>query len=356
MSAVDESGAEALESQDPVIRARQTMAHSRVKLVDPVPASAGRGSAAKQARWGLSRRAFLASAGAFGAAVHIGNRNASAASGPVLTSAIPKSGERLPVIGMGSWLTFDVHDDEALRDQRREVLQAFFDGGGAVVDSSPMYGSSEEVIGHCLARIANAEALFSATKVWTLFQSRGVRQMEASRQLWGLDRFDLMQVHNLLDWEAHLETLADWKANGRVRYVGITTSHGRRHRDMEEIMTGEAIDFVQLTYNILDREAEDRLLPLAAELGLAVIVNRPFRQGQLFDYFQRHPLPDWAGEFDCANWAQFLLKFIVSHPAVTCAIPATRRVDHMNENMGAALGRLPDPELRRRMIRFVESL
>jgi diketogulonate reductase-like aldo/keto reductase len=262
----------------------------------------------------------------------------------------------LPVIGMGSWLTFDVRDDRVLRDRRLEVLQAFFDGGGAVVDSSPMYGSSEEVIGYCLSRMADKSALFSATKVWTLFQSRGIRQMEASRRLWGADRFDLMQIHNMLDWEAHLETLVDWKAQGRVRYIGITTSDGRRHNAMAKVMAEQPIDFVQFTYNILDREAERRLLPLAAERGLAVIANRPFRRGALFDYFDRRPLPDWAREFDCANWAQFFLKFIVSHPAVTCAIPATTRVDHMRENMGAALGRLPDPETRERMIRYVEAL
>ena len=302
----------------------------------------------------VSRRAFLASAGAFGAAVQFDS--AVAATGPHLTKAIPNGGERVPVIGMGSSRTFDVRDDRVARGRRREVLQAFFDGGGAMIDSSPMYGSSEEVIGYCLSRLTNREALFSATKVWTLFQSRGVRQMEASQRLWGVERFDLMQIHNLLDWEAHLETLLGWKAEGRVRYIGITTSHGRRHGEVAKIMAAEPIDFVQFTYNILDREAEERLLPLAAERGLAVIVNRPFRRGALFDIFGRYPLPNWAGEIDCANWAQYFLKFVVSHPAVTCAIPATSRVDHMRENMGAALGRLPDPDLRERMIRYVESL
>jgi diketogulonate reductase-like aldo/keto reductase len=294
--------------------------------------------------------------GAFGAAFYLGQGRASAASPSLLTKAIPATGERLPVIGMGSWLTFDVGDDRGARAERREVLQVFFDGGGAVIDSSPMYGSSEEVIGYCLERVANKKALFSATKVWTLFQSRGVRQMKKSERLWGADRFDLMQIHNLLDWEVHLETLIDWKAQGRLRYIGITTSHGRRHDAFEKVMAGQPLDFVQFTYNILDREAERRLLPLAAERGLAVIVNRPFRQGALFDHFEHRPLPDWAREFDCVNWAQFFLKFIVSHPSVTCAIPATTRVDHMRENMGAATGRLPDPELRERMIRYVEEL
>jgi diketogulonate reductase-like aldo/keto reductase len=310
----------------------------------------------KRAKRRLSRRAFLTSLGALGTAAHFGHGSAWAASRPVLTRAIPKTGERLPVIGMGSWLTFDVHDDMVLRDKRLEVLQTFFDEGGAVVDSSPMYGSSEEVIGYCLARLANKHTLFSATKVWTLFRSRGVRQMEASQQLWEVDRFDLMQIHNMLDWETHLETLMVWKAQGRVRYIGVTTSDGRRHDAMEKVMAALPIDFVQFTYNILDREAERRLLPLAAERGLAVIINRPFRRGALFDYFERQPLPEWASEFDCANWAQFFLKFIVSHPAVTCAIPATTRVDHMCENMGAASGRLPDPDMREHMIRYVEAL
>ena len=275
---------------------------------------------------------------------------------PALTKAIPASGELIPVIGMGSWGTFDVRNDMALRDHRAGVLKTFFDMGGGMIDSSPMYGSSQEVIGYCLARLKEKRELFSATKVWTWRQSSGVEQMEESRQLWGVDRFDLMQIHNLLGWEGHLETLLADKAAGRIRYAGITTSHGRRHDDFEEIMAKHPIDFVQLTYNILDRRAESRLLPLATERGLAVIANRPFRRGDLFEYFARHPLPAWASEIDCINWAQFLLKFIVSHPAVTCAIPATSRVDHMVENMGALYGRMPDQEMRERMIRHVESL
>ncbi len=300
----------------------------------------------------LDRRAFLASLGAIG----ISLRRPFAGPPAPLTKPVPATGERLGVIGMGSWLTFDVGDNVARRTKRLQVLRRFFDLGGAVIDSSPMYGTSEEVIGFCLERIADKQALFSATKVWIFAKWLGVLQMESSQRLWGGDRFDLMQIHNLLNWEAHLETLLEWKARGRVRYIGVTTSHGRRHGEMEEVMAGQPLDFVQFTYNILDREAERRLLPLAAERGLAVIANRPFRRGNLFDLFERHPLPVWAGEFDCANWAQFFLKFVVSHPGVTCAIPATRRLDHMTENMGAAYGRLPDPDLRRRMIRYLEDL
>jgi diketogulonate reductase-like aldo/keto reductase len=304
----------------------------------------------------ITRRRFLASLGAVGATVGFAGTANAAASGPMLTRAIPSTGERVPVIGMGSWLTFDVGTNERLRAERLRVLRTFFDMGGGVIDSSPMYGSSEEVIGYCLERIPDKLALFSASKVWIFSQLLGIGQMRSSRRLWGVETFDLMQVHNLLNWEGHLETLREWKAEGRVRYLGVTTSHGLRHDEMERVMTEQPIDFVQFTYNILDREAEQRLLPLAAERGLAVIINRPFRRKELFRLFERDPLPTWAREFDCANWAQFFLKFIVSHPAVTCAVPATTRVDHMRENMGALYGRLPDSDLRRRMVRYVENL
>jgi len=302
-----------------------------------------------------SRRAILAGLAAI-ATASIGRSTAAAAAGPRLTRPLPTTGEQLPVIGMGSWITFDVGDDAAARAQRVEVLRTFFDAGGALVDSSPMYLSSQEVIGHCLAHLSDTSALFAATKVWTMTRVLGIQQMEASRRLWGLERFDLMQVHNLLDWETHLPTLIEWKAQGRLRYIGVTTSHGRRHDELERIMTGQPIDFVQFTYNMADREAEQRLLPLAAERGLAVIINRPLRRGALFETVGNSPLPDWAGEIDCANWAQFFLKFIVSHPAVTCAIPATSRVDHMRENMGAAYGRLPDAGMRQRMVQYFESV
>jgi diketogulonate reductase-like aldo/keto reductase len=302
----------------------------------------------------MSRRPFLGSLAALAA---LGGRpgRAATAPGPILSKKIPVSGEEVPVIGMGSWITFNVGDDPAMRAERVRVLQTFFEMGGAVIDSSPMYGTSEEVIGHCLAQIGNGRP-FSATKVWTPLQMFGPGQMEDSRAYWGIERFDLMQVHNLLNWEGHLETLREDKAEGRIRYIGITTSHGRRHDELERVMTEQPLDAVQLSYNILDREAEQRLLPLAAERGLAVIANRPFRRKQLFSLFEQHPLPEWAGEIDCANWAQLLLKFVVSHPAVTCAIPATSRVDHMRENMGALYGRLPDAALRERMIRYVEAL
>jgi diketogulonate reductase-like aldo/keto reductase len=269
---------------------------------------------------------------------------------------IPASGERLPVVGLGSWITFNVGDDRRKRTERREVLQAFFDQGGRLIDSSPMYGSAQEVLGALLPQVRGRDALFAATKVWTVGGEVGVRQMQESRGLWGVDRFDLMQIHNLLDWETHAQTLKAWKAEGRVRYTGVTTSHGRRHEEMERAMQREPFDFVQFTYNIVDREAEQRLLPLAQERGMAVIVNRPFRRGALFDRVQGRPLPPWAAEFECRNWAQFFLKFIVSHPAVTCAIPATSRTDHLLENMGAMRGPLPGAALRRRMADWFAAL
>jgi diketogulonate reductase-like aldo/keto reductase len=301
----------------------------------------------------LSRRAFVLSAAAAGLGFRPGR---TAALSGIHAKPIPSTGERLPALGMGTWLTFDVGADSWQRDERAEVLRTFFELGGAVVDSSPMYGSSEKVIGYCLDRVGGAPPLFAATKVWTPGRALGVRQMQYSRDQWGVPRFDLMQVHNLVDWETHLDTLLEWKAAGKIRHIGVTTSHGRRHGELERIMAVQPLDFVQFTYNVVDREAERRLLPLAAERGMAVIINRPFRGGGLFDRFQDHTLPQWAAEFDAVNWAQFFLKFIISHPAVTCAIPATRRVDHMVENMGALHGRLPGPRMRLRMADHMAGL
>jgi diketogulonate reductase-like aldo/keto reductase len=304
----------------------------------------------------LTRRTFVGSLAGLGAAAAMpALGQAPAAAGPILKKAIPKSGEQIPAIGLGTWITFNVGGDERLRAQRAQVMQTFFDRGGTLIDSSPMYGSSEAMIGYGLARTKRA-ALFSASKVWTMFKGLGVNQMEASRKYWGIERFDLMQIHNLLDWSTHIETLKAMKAEGRVRYIGLTTSQGWRYGDLEGIMKREPIDFVQFTYNVVDRDVEERLLPLAADRGLAVIINRPFQEGVLIQRMMNHPLPRWAGEIDCANWAQFLLKFIVSHPAVTCAIPATRRVDHVEENTGAMRGRMPDAKMRGRMARYAENL
>jgi len=272
----------------------------------------------------------------------------------LLTRRIPSSGEELPVVGLGTWITFNVGDDVAARDECAEVMRAFFEAGGRLIDSSPMYGSSQSVVGHGLTKLGRPASLFSADKVWT--SSDGRRQIEETRRRWRVPSLDLVQVHNLLSWEEQLPVLFAMKAEKRIRYVGITTSEGRRHREIEQLMRAHPLDFVQVTYNVLDREVEQRILPLAQERRIAVIVNRPFRQGALIDHVRRHPLPGWAREIDCASWAQFLLKFIVAHPAVTCAIPATSSVAHVQENMGAASGRLPDETMRNRMSSYVAQL
>ena len=268
---------------------------------------------------------------------------------PVHTRAIPATGERLPAVGLGTWLTFDVGAaDTPARRARGDILRAFLAAGGTLVDSSPMYGSSEAVIGAEVKR-SPPPRLFSATKVWTVGALPGRRQMAHSRSLWGLDRFDLMQVHNLLDWQSHWPVLREMKAAGRVRHIGMTTSHGRRHDDLEQIIKREKPDFVQLTYNLNDRDVESRLLPLAAERGVAVIVNRPFDGGAQFGAKTAKALPGWAGEIGCRSWAEAFLKWIVSHPAVTCAIPATSQLEHLQENVRALSGPLPDERLRRRI-------
>lgn len=259
-------------------------------------------------------------------------------------------------MGLGSWITFNVGNDRAARDASTAVMRNFFQAGGRLIDSSPMYGSAQEVIGYGLRKLGRPADLFAADKVWISDGDEGRAQIEASRRHWAVPQFELLQVHNLVSWESHLPLLFAMKAAGQLRYVGITTSHGRRHGDMAQLMASQPLDFVQLTYNLVDREAEQRLLPLALERGIAVIANRPFQQGGLIRKLERHPLPAWAAEIDCTSWAQFALKFIISHPAVTCAIPATTRVDHVLENLGAAAGRLPDAAMRARMVAHINKL
>jgi diketogulonate reductase-like aldo/keto reductase len=270
------------------------------------------------------------------------------------TRRIPSSGEDVPAVGLGSWITFNVGNDTEARANCVAVMRAFFAAGGRLIDSSPMYGSSQGVIGEGLQKLGMPRQVFAADKVWT--SGAGAPQIEASRAFWHVPRFDLLQVHNLLAWQEQLPLLQAMKAAGRLRYVGISTSEGRRHAELEQILRAHPIDFVQLTYNPLDREAEQRLLPLARERGTAVLVNRPFREGALLRTLQRQPLPAWAHEIDCTTWAQVVLKYIVTHPAVTCAIPATSRVAHVSENLAAATGRLPDGPLRQRIAQHIAAL
>lgn len=275
---------------------------------------------------------------------------------------IPRAGGvGVPVVGMGSWLTFDIRADElSERTQRRRVLERFFAAGGGMIDSSPMYGGAERLIGDLLNELraeprgpgtaagADALRLFTATKIWTPFDRFGESQLESSLRLWRVPSLDLVLVHNLLNWPSHLKLLRRARDDGRVRAIGISTSHGRDHDEVERLLRREPLDAIQITYNFADLSAE-RVMNLAAERGVAVVINRPFDGGALFGAVRGRPLPGWAGEIDCANWAQFFLKWVVSHPAVTCAIPATRDPVHMVQNMGGGVGRLPDASTRVRM-------
>jgi diketogulonate reductase-like aldo/keto reductase len=272
-----------------------------------------------------------------------------------LMRAIPKSGEPIPAVGLGTSRTFEVGTTDAARTGPREVLQAFAAGGGRVVDTSPMYGEAETVVGDLAQQLHLTGKLFLATKVWTRGRDDGIRQMETSFKRLRTARMDLMQIHNLLDWQTHLKTLRAWKEQGKVRYIGITHYTESAYDDLAQVLKQEDLDFVQFNYSIAEREAEQRLLPLAQERRVAVLVNRPFARAGLFDKVRNRELPAWAKEFDCATWAQFFLKFILSHPAVTCAIPATSKPKHLLDNMQAGLGKLPDAATREKMARLVQD-
>ena len=305
----------------------------------------------------VGRRGFLQGAGAvaaFGVA-GIGRPAVAAANDPLLR-AIPSTGEKLPVVGLGSWITFNVGNDPVLLDESADVVSTFFANGGRMIDSSPMYGSSQNTIGYALKKLGYPDNSFAADKIWTASPGEGPEQFAQTRSLWGVERMDLMQIHNLLSWREHLDMLNGLKAAGRIRYVGITTSHGRRHQELERIMTEHPLDFVQLTYNVMDREPEQRLLPLARERGIAVIVNRPYRRGELMSRFSGEALPPFAEDIGATSWAQLLLKFIIAHPAVTCAIPATTKTEHVKENLEAAAGPLPDAATRQKIIDYVDQL
>ena len=267
----------------------------------------------------------------------------------MLTRRIPSSGESLPIIGLGTWQTFDVGTTPADRTPLEEVLGTFVGLGGKLIDSSPMYGNSEDVVGDIAAKLGLRSKLFIATKVWITGRDAGLAQMDASMRKLRAKPIDLIQVHNLVDVDTQLATLRDWKREGRVRYVGITHYTASGHDAVARLLAREKIDFVQINYSVGEREAEQRLLPLAQERGVAVIANRPFAGGDLFRRLRSRPVPAWAAEIDCESWAQILLKFIISHPAITCAIPATANVVHLRDNLKAGTGRLPDEKLRARI-------
>jgi aryl-alcohol dehydrogenase-like predicted oxidoreductase len=277
-------------------------------------------------------------------------------SSTMLMRAIPSSGEKLPVIGLGTWQTFDVELTSENQKQLGEVLSLFVKLGGRVIDSSPMYGRAEQVIGDLAKMLALRDKLFLATKVWTPGKQAGIESMERSIQRLQTNRIDLMQVHNLVDVSTQLATMREWKAQGRIRYIGVTHYESGAFADVEKILRSEKVDFLQINYSIMEREAEQRILPLAQEREIAVIVNRPFGGGDLFRRVRAKPLPDWAVEFEYLSWAQFFLKWIAAHPAVTCAIPATNNPRHLEDNMQAGAGRLPDAKTRQRMIELVSSM
>ena len=271
-----------------------------------------------------------------------------------LTRAIPSSGETIPAVGLGTWQAFDV-DEPAERGPQRAVLRRFVELGGRVVDSSPMYGAAEAAVGDLATELGVRDTLWIATKVWTSGRAAGIAQMERSLRLLRGKRLDLLQVHNLIDWQTHLPTLHQWKDDGRIRYLGVTHYSAAGHEALERVMRAESLDFVQLNYSPAEREAERRLLPLARDRGIAVLVNRPLAQGGLLSRVRGRRLPPWAAEVDCASWAQLFLKWILAHPAVTCVIPATSDLAHLDDNMQAGVGRLPDAATRERIAALVTA-
>ena len=273
----------------------------------------------------------------------------------MLTRPIPSTNEALPVIGLGTWQAFDIGTERAALDQRKEVLGVLFEAGGKVIDSSPMYGRAEAVVGTLLSEMRARDKAFLATKVWTSGEAAGIRQMRNSAAKMG-SRIDLMQIHNLVDWRTHLATLRGWKEKKQVRYIGITHYTVPALDELAAIIGAERIDFVQFAYSINVRAAESRLLPLCAERGVAVLVNQPFDSGDLFRKVRGKALPEWAAEIDCASWGQVFLKYLLGHPAVTCVIPGTAKPEHMRDNIAAGMGRLPDARQRKRMAQYWDGL
>jgi diketogulonate reductase-like aldo/keto reductase len=301
----------------------------------------------------MKRRTVLGSLA--GAAAALSGAARAAAGTPMLAHKVPSSGELLPVIGMGTWQSFNVGHKPEERLAVQNVLREFVALGGRVLDSSPMYGAAEQVVGELTQQLGIRGKLFIATKVWTYGRAAGIRQMEESMAKLHARPIDLMQVHNMLDVETHLATLREWRGQGLVRHIGVTHYLAGAHDDMARLIATEAVDFIQINYSAGEREAEQRLLPLARERGVAVIASRPFAGGDVFRRLRSKPLPAWAADIDCASWAQLLLKFAVSHPAVTCAIPATSKLEHLRDNMQAGLGRMPDARQRDAIARLVAA-
>jgi diketogulonate reductase-like aldo/keto reductase len=306
----------------------------------------------------MNRRNFLKSATAVSSlSAGVGNSQSfSTKESSMSARPIPSSGELLPVIGLGTWQTFDVGADSQARARLKEVLSALIDGGGSVVDSSPMYGSSEDVVGALSSELNVDKHLFKASKVWTRGKDQGIAEMKRSMQRMNAPVMDLMQVHNLLDADVHIDTLSQWKDEGLVRYLGITHYHSGGYSEMKRLMQKHQLDFIQINYSILDRGAEKELLPMAREMGIAVLINRPFETGSLFRKVRGKSLPDWSQEFDCNSWGQFFLKYILAEPAVTCLIPGTSKLKHMVDNLGAGRGALPTKAQRKAMLSYLSNL
>lgn len=303
----------------------------------------------------LSRRAFLTSTAIATAGAVVPGIAMDMQSKSMLMRAIPGSTESLPVVGMGTWNTFDVGTNAQDRAPLLDVLKAFYESGARVIDSSPMYGRAEHTTGDLVQQLDKRASTFIATKVWTTGRDAGIAQIEQSMKLLRAPRLELLQIHNLLDWRTHLPTLRRLKDEDRVRYTGITHYTVAAHQDLEQVLSTERFEFVQFNYSLATREAERRLLPMCRDKGIAVMINRPFEEGALFTRVSGRKLPAYAKEFDCTSWAQFFLKYIVSHPAVTCVIPATSRVAHMRDNLQAGFGRLPDEKMRQRMVKELEG-
>jgi aryl-alcohol dehydrogenase-like predicted oxidoreductase len=305
----------------------------------------------------ITRRKMLEVSAGAGAALFLTRFPAFAQSPSILSRTIPSSGEAIPAVGLGSARTFNVGESAAERAPLKEVLRLFREAGGTVFDTAPTYGTSERVGGDLVQELGIQHELFFATKISTRGgREIGVQQQESSMRAWGRDIIDLNQVHNLRGVEIHLPTIRKAKEEGRTRYVGVTTSSVRQFERMEQVMQSESLDFVQLNYSIAERQAAERLLPLAQDKGHAILVNEPYNVGRVFRPVRGQELPPWAAEFDCKSWGQFFLKYILAHPAVTAVIPATSDPEHLIDNMGAGLGRLPDARLRTRMEQFFDGL